>query len=214
MIKLIIADDHQMFIDGIKSLLSSEPDILIAGEALTGNQVLQHLEKNTVDIILMDINMPELDGMSCTRIITDRYPSVKVIMLSMHNTEDYITGVLEAGAKGYIIKNTGKTELIKAIHEVNSGKTYYSDEVTNTIMLSLTQKKTPAPAPLPAVALSKRETEVIKLIVHELTTQEIADKLFISQHTVETHRKNLLSKLNVRNTAGLVKYAYQHGILD
>jgi two-component system, NarL family, nitrate/nitrite response regulator NarL len=212
-IKIMIADDHQMFIDGIKALLEPNKTFSIIGEANNGFQVIEKLEKNEVDIILMDVNMPELDGIETTKQIIKNYPKIKVLMLTMFNTRDYIEKVLKAGAHGYILKNTGKEELQEAIIKVIEGESFFSKEVTEKIMQGLQRKKEAQSDPL-FIELTEREKEVLKWIVEELTTQEIADKLFISHHTVETHRKNLISKLNVKNTAGLVKYALQNGIVN
>ena len=213
MLRILIADDHQMFIDGIKALLESNKAFSIVGEANNGNQVIEKLETTEVDIILMDVNMPELDGIEATKKIIKAYPKVKVLMLTMFNTRDYIEKVLKAGAHGYILKNTGKEELQEAILKIMNGESFFSKEVTEKIMQGLQKKKEAQNDPM-FIELTDREKEVLIWIVEELTTQEIADKLFISHHTVETHRKNLISKLNVKNTAGLVKFAIQHGIVN
>lgn len=213
MIRLIIADDHRMFIDGIKALLKNEKEIKVTGEALNGVHLLRLLEKETPDVILMDINMPEMDGVEATKLITTKYPRVKIIMLSMHSTKEFVAGMIEAGAAGYILKNTGKKELVEAIQAVSQGKSYYSREVTEVIMESFKNpsKKNQNPE-LPQ--LTDREKEVLKLIAQEFSTKEIADKLFISPNTVETHRKNVMSKIGAKNMAGLVKYALQLGLID
>jgi DNA-binding NarL/FixJ family response regulator len=169
--------------------------------------------KNEPDLILMDVNMAGMDGIEATKQVRKNYPAVKVLMLTMFNTRDYIEKVLKAGAQGYILKNTGKEELNHAIEKVMNGESYFSKEVTERIMEGLQGKKTSAYDPM-MVELTEREKDVLKLIAKELTTQEIADQLFISFNTVETHRKNLISKLNVRNIAGLVKYAVQQGLAD
>jgi DNA-binding NarL/FixJ family response regulator len=212
MIRIVIADDHQIFVDGLKALLGEEKDIQIVGEASNGQQVLAILADTPADMVLMDINMPGLDGLAATRKIHEQYPNVQVLALSMHDSSQYISDMMQAGASGYILKNTGKAELVEAIQSIHAGSPYYSPGVTATIMQSLRVSRRDDSKS--TIELSKREIEVIKLIAEELTTQEIAEKLFISQHTVETHRKNLLSKLNVRNTAGLVKYALQKGLVS
>jgi DNA-binding NarL/FixJ family response regulator len=211
-IKIIIADDHQMFIDGIKSLLKDEPDIEVVGEALNGYQVLDVISSTPADVVLMDINMPKLDGLEATRLITQKYPDTSVVILTMHNSLVYIESLTEAGASGYILKDTGKQELLMAIRSAASGGKFFSQNVMVTLLEQSAKNKTKDSQPKEP-HLSKREIEVLKLIVQEYTTQEIADKLFISNHTVETHRKNLLDKLNARNIAGLVKYAIQNQII-
>lgn len=212
MIKVVIADDHQMFIDGIKALLVNEKSIQVVGEALNGKKVLDLLEQQQADIMLLDVNMPEMDGIEATRIIRQRFPSVKILMLTMYNNTEFIFGLMNAGASGYILKNTGKTELLEAIHAVFSGKTFYSKEVSDSILQNL--PKNPGEKKLEEVHLTEREKEVLKLIAQEFNTQEIAAQLFISTNTVETHRKNLLSKLHAKNIAGLVKFAIQTGLVS
>lgn len=213
MINLIIADDHQMFLDGLTMLLSTNAEFHIVGEARNGQEVLDLLHDNpNVDVVLMDVNMPIMDGIQATKQIKEHYPYAKVLMLTMFGSRDYIEKLLKAGALGYVLKNTGKEELFAAIESVSKGQSFFSKEVTERIMEGLQGRKVLEHDPM-LVELTEREKEVLKLIVEERTTQEIAESLFISHHTVETHRKNLISKLQVRNIAGLVKYALQHGLV-
>lgn len=212
MINIIIADDHQMFIDGIKSLLERQQDIVIVGEALNGTDLMTILRQVKADIVLMDIKMPGMDGVEATRQIRKEHMDVKVLALTMYNTREFVASLLGAGASGYILKNTGKQELLAAIHALKNGSTYFSEAVTKQIMESMQGKRSSVFDGM--IELTAREKEVLKLIAQEFTSQEIAGKLFLSINTIETHRKNLLSKLNLKNTAGLVKYAMQHGILD
>ena len=212
MIKVIIADDHQMFIDGIKALLRNEKDIRLVGGALNGAGVMELLAGESVDIVLLDVNMPGMDGIETTIKIRTSHPEVKILMLTMYNKHEFISGLINAGASGYILKNTGRKELIDAIKAVYEGKTFYSEDVTETILQHFT--KTPAEQKIEAVQLTDREKEVLKLIALEYTTPEIADKLFISINTVESHRNNLMSKLKAKNIAGLVKFALQTGIIS
>ena len=213
MIKIMIADDHQMFIDGIKLLLKSRKDFLVVGESQNGVELLNALNKQEADLILMDVNMPEMNGEEATKLVKKQFPKTKVLMLTMFSSRDYIEKLLRAGADGYILKNTGKEELTQAIDTLISGKSFYSQEVTMRIMEGLQQKKEAENNPH-FVELTLREKDVLKLIVKELTSHEIADELYISFHTVETHRKNLISKLQVKNIAGLVKFALQNGLAD
>jgi len=211
MIKIVIADDHQMFIDGIRALLAGNSSLQIVAEAHNGSEALQAIVQQQANLVLLDVNMPVMDGLSALKELKEKHPAVKVIMLTMHNSSDHIQKLLKAGADGYILKNTGKEELSLGIETVMRGKSFFSREVTEVIMENLQGKKSRAQA---VTELTARETEVLKLIVKELTTHEIAEQLFISPNTVETHRKNLISKLNVKNVAGLVKYALQHGLAD
>ena len=215
-IQIIIADDHQMFTEGLISLLSSEPSLQVVGSAANGVELMEKLAHTPAHLVLMDINMPEMNGLEATKAMAEQFPDTKVLMLTMMNDPKLIEQLISAGAHGYILKNTGKEELLKAIQTIISGSNYYSQEVTNSFMESFRKKKTKPTAKSAAipVQLTRREKEVLKLIVQELTASEIADKLFISQNTVDTHRKNLLSKLDVRNTAGLVKYALQNGLAE
>lgn len=212
MINLVIADDHKMFIDGIHSLLKTSRHIHVIGEAGTGIALLELLKNTSVDVVLMDVSMPEMNGVDATKEVKRLFPGIRIIALTMHDTPDYIARLLKAGVDGYILKNTGQKELLSAIETVANGETYFSTEVTGRIMEGLQGKK-PKSDPL-IVDLTDREKDVLKLIVQELTTQQIAAQLFISTHTVETHRKNLISKLGVKNIAGLVKYALQHGLAE
>ncbi|HLP33957.1 MAG TPA: response regulator transcription factor [Bacteroidia bacterium] len=210
MIKIAIADDHQMFIDGLQSLLKGNKNMSVSCVANNGEALLQALEKSSVDVILMDVNMPVMDGIEATKQVKQKHPDTRVIMLTMFSSKDYIEKLLRAGANGYILKNTGKEELTTAIERVMQGESYFSKEVTERIMEGLQGKKAENNPHM--VELTEREKDVLRLIAQELTSHEIADKLFISFHTVETHRKNLISKLQVKNIAGLVKYAVQNGL--
>jgi DNA-binding NarL/FixJ family response regulator len=211
MIRTIIVDDHQIFIDGLKELFKSIEGIEIVGEANNGIDLIDLLSKKETDVILMDVNMPKMDGMTATEFVVKEYSKSKVLMLTMHDTGAYIEKLLKAGAQGYILKNTGKAELKNAIEIVHGGGKYYSPEVTKTIMDGLQQKEK-TQKEIGNVELTDREKDVLKWIAQELTTHEIAEKLFISHHTVESHRKNLISKLGVRSLAGLVKYAVKMGL--
>ena len=156
----------------------------------------------------------ELDGIDATKYITEHFPEVKVLALTMHTDESHITRMLQVGAMGYILKNTGKKELTEAIKTVASGESYFAKEASEVIMRRLMKNKSLQKGKFANVELTKREKEVLKLIAEENTNHEIADKLFISPRTVDTHRRNLLQKLKVKNTAGLVKYAIQNEVVN
>ncbi len=210
MIDVLIADDHQISIDGIKAILKDETDIQVAGEANNGREVLDLLKANEPDVILMDINMPEMDGIEATRQISLQYPKVKVLTLTMYDEIGFIEGIIKAGAKGYILKNSGTREMLDAIRTVYEGGQYYNDEIANILIKGLQEKHREKDK----ADLTRRETEVLKLIAREYTSHQIARELYISFHTVESHRKNIHSKLGVKNLAGLVKYALENGLLD
>ncbi|HEY5823060.1 MAG TPA: response regulator transcription factor, partial [Cyclobacteriaceae bacterium] len=214
-IQVIIADDHKIIRVGLRGLLEREKDIEVTGEAENGNDLLLLLKKEQPDVILMDIDMGTTSGIDATREVKKNFPAIQVLGLTMHEEQDYIVNMLEAGASGYLLKNAGREELLTAIHTVNKGDSYFSQKVSATLLQAITkQKETPtSKVHLSNVPLSDREIEVLKLIAEEHSNGEIAEKLFISVRTVDTHRRNLLEKLNVKNTAGLVKYALEKGIL-
>ena len=215
MTRILIADDHAMFADGISSILNTEVNIEVVGQCLDGPSVLEFLKSNPVDILLLDVNLPGMSGIDVCKQVTTHYSDTKVIAISMFNEESFVSEILNNGAKGYVLKNTGREELLKAIDTVLSGKSYFSDDVTETIMKGLmNQRKASKETKKEIPKISRREKEVLELIVKEHTTQEIANKLFISLKTVESHRSNLLAKMNARNTAGLVRIAMENNLID
>jgi DNA-binding NarL/FixJ family response regulator len=211
MIRVMIADDHNMFVEGIESILDGIDHIQVVSKCFTGPEVFEKLATTPADVILLDINLPGMNGLEVCQKLSKEYPDVKVLALSMHNEESFVTEILKYGALGYILKNTGKKELISAIETINNGQSYFSDAVTETIMKSLVNQRSGSKKSATInPKISRREKDVLDLIVKEYTTQEIADTLFISLKTVESHRRSLLTKLNVRNTAGLVRVAIEH----
>ena len=214
MIRVLIADDHTMFADGIESILASEPGIEVVSTCYDGMSVLDIVNKAELDVILLDINLPDISGLEVCKRLSASHPGTRVLVLSMHNTESFVTEILRNGAMGYIVKNTGRAELVRAIRKVHEGQSYFSDEVTQTIMKSLVSQRQKSSKPQPANPIvSRREKEVLQLIVREYTTPEIAKELNISLKTVESHRRSLLTKLNVRNTAGLVRVAVENELI-
>ncbi len=208
---IIIADDHAMFLDGLTSILSEEKSIKIILTAKTGTQVLKYLRINKdekIDLVITDINMPEMDGVALNQAIKFEFPQIKTLVVSMLEEAKKIKQLTEANANGYISKNAEKTELLKAITNILEGDNYFSPRIKQVLMEAMFSEKSS-----PEIALTKRETEVLKLIAQEFTTQEIADQLFLSKHTIESYRKNLISKLGVRNLAGLTRYAVEKGLL-
>ncbi len=213
MINVMIADDHKVFRDGIVSILEEVEDIQINLQAGDGQEVLEKLEETKPDVILMDITMGDTSGVDITKVVKEKYPQVKVLILSMHSESSYIVKGLEAGASGYLLKDAGSTEMINAIRTVFGGDTYYSKQVSNILVQHITQGTQPKSSKS-GIPLTPREIEILKLIAEEFSNPEIAEKLFISIRTVDTHRRNLLEKLSVKNTAGLVKYAIKQGIVE
>ena len=213
-VKILIADDHQLVIDGIKLMFSTEQDLECVAEAKNGNEVLDLVARHDIDIILMDIDMPMLNGLETTKQLQKSNPDIKIVALSMLRESSLIKMMLKFGAKGFLLKNAGKDEVVKALRTVNSGDTYYSADVSEIIMNSLQANARKRKSKNTFIKLSRREKQVLELIVEEFTTSEIAEKLFISFSTVETHRRNLLTKLGARNTAGLVRACIEYNLLD
>ena len=216
MIRVAIVDDHQMFIDGIRALLSTEKGVEVVGESSNGAGILESYATWKPDVILMDINMPGKDGLETLAELFKQDVGAKVIMLTMFNDHAYINRAMTEGASGYVMKNAGRIELMQAIQKVVAGEKHFGEEAIQAYLSQFTaakrQKEQNAP-PAPSEILTKRELEVLVLVAEEFTSQEIAEELFISLHTVETHRKNIMSKLDVKNTVGLARYAIQHGLV-
>jgi DNA-binding NarL/FixJ family response regulator len=212
-IKVLLADDHKIVRDGIKLMLEPQAGIHVVAEGANGEEVLHILKDTLVDLVVMDINMPEMDGIRTTRKIKEKFPDVKVLALTMSNDDLHIRQMIQAGASGYIMKSAGRSELKEAILSIMNGKHYFSDEATHSIMMDLVKGKGKASSS-EVVHITDRELEILELIIKEYTNQEIAEKLYISSRTVDAHRRNLLQKTGARNTAGLVKYAFQHNIIS
>lgn len=209
MINIFIVDDHQVVLDGIQSMLNAADGISVVGLAQNGPETLEFLKVNSVDVALIDINLPGMDGIELCKLIVKNHPEIKVLVLTTFNEVSFITNIMKSGASGYLLKNTTKEELITAIKTVFQGEQYLSKDVQEKLISASFGKKDTSFIP----KLTRREKEVLKLIMEEFTTKEIAEKLFISDATVETHRLHLLNKLGARNTAGLVKTAIQKGLI-
>lgn len=205
MIKLYIVDDHTVVIEGVVSLLQNLEEIQVCGQAQSAKECLLFLEKNEAHIILMDINLPDINGVELCAKVKATYPNTKIIALSTYNQISYINRMIASGASGYLLKNITKEELILAINTVLKGKNYFSHELLETINLSKNKGEN-------ANFLTKRENDILKLVVEGLTNPQIGEKLFISTDTVDSHRKNLHTKLGVNNTALLVRYAIENGL--
>tara|TARA_R110002049_G_scaffold6548_2_gene41093 strand:+ start:7768 stop:8412 length:645 start_codon:yes stop_codon:yes gene_type:complete len=209
MIQVFIIDDHKMVIEGMQLLLQHENDIKVIGTALSGEEGLEAVANTDVDVILLDINMPGINGIDTCKELLKIKPQLKIIAISMHKESSLIKLMLSSGAKGYVLKNAGQDEVIEAIKTVYDGKMYL-DATVNDIVVNSVASNSNNKLNSPFPSLSRREKEVLKLILDEHTTQEIAEKLFISFGTVETHRRNMLIKTGVRNTAGLVRTALEY----
>ena len=201
MIRVFIVDDHPVVIEGIHSLLQNEKDIAWMGQAMNAQSCLGFFVNNTADVVLMDINMPGMDGMELCAVMKEKYPGIMILGLSSFNQGLYIKKMVGNGASGYIIKNSSKEELIKAIHAVHEGHIYFSGEVG--MAFREYQKSSEIDVPV----LTSREKEILGLIAEGYTNPKIAEKIFLSPFTVDSHRKNLLAKLGVKNTASLIRLA-------
>lgn len=211
LINVLIADDHPIIIDGIKITLLEVPDIHVAAVAMDGYQVMKILEeRNDIEVILMDINMPKMDGLECTGQVHRRFPGVKVIALTQFSEKRFVKRMIKSGAMGYILKDSERDILVKAIRTVHGGERYFCDRLSFRLASSeLKMEDTKSLFP----KLTDRELEILNLIAAELSTTEIAEKLHISFHTVESHRANLILKAGVKNTAGLILWAARNDLI-
>ena len=201
--KVFIVDDHYIVIEGIRSLLQTEKDIEWMGHAMNAASCLAFLQRQQPDVILMDISMPDMSGIDLCKVVKEKYPSVFIIGLSTFNQQSFIQKMMDNGASGYVLKNASTDELLEAINTVCRGRIYMSFEVAETI------KNNPGSS----IVLTRREKEVLKLIADGMTNNEIAQTLFISATTIDTHRKNLLEKFEAKNTALLIRMATQMQII-
>ena len=209
MINVFIVDDHRMVIEGLCLLLQDVPDLKIVGTAISGEEAITGIPNAEVDVVLLDINMPGINGIDTCKQLLKSNPELKIVAISMHKESSLIKLMLSNGAKGYVLKNAGRDEVITAITEVYHGKNYLDHDVSEIVLNSVmnqTNKKSSNPFP----SLSPREKDVLHCILDELTTNEIAERLHISFGTVETHRRNMLIKTGARNTAGLVRIAIEY----
>ncbi|MFD0940075.1 response regulator [Pedobacter boryungensis] len=203
---LFIVDDHQLVVDGLRSLLNNEENYTIVGCSNQPKEVMERLDELSVNILLTDINMPEMSGVELTRYVKKKHPHIKVLALSMFGERQVIKEMIDAGISGYILKNTGKQELLEALDKLAKGQTFFGEEVTRELMKSFRNNDEES-------HLTNREIEIIRLIECEHSNKKIADMLFISERTVETHRKNIFRKTCTQSIVGLLKYAYEHKII-
>jgi len=210
--KILIVDDHQMIIDGLKALLATETMFNVVASTTRPANVLPLMAEHLPDLVISDIEMPEITGIELCKKIKATYPKVPVLALSMYGDKGHIASALEAGVSGYILKNTGQEELVAALLKLASGGMYFSDDVSTEMLKTFSEPKA-EPEKEPEFKLTVREEEIVKLIGQELSNAEIGEKLFISERTVETHRKNIFRKTGTKSVAGLMKYAFEKKIL-
>ena len=208
----MLVDDHKLIRDAIKTHIANDETIKVIGEASNGQEALDLLNDLNPDVVLLDIHMDKMDGIECSKIISEKYPNLKFIVLSMFNESLYIKQVIKNGASGYLLKHASEEEIINAIKSVHDGKTYYDNDVIDVVIKSLSEKDDEEQEDKVQTKLSARELEVLELILQEFSNQEIADQLFISNRTVDAHKRNLLEKTNSKNIAGLIRFAYENAL--
>jgi two-component system response regulator NreC len=216
--RILLADDHDVVRSGLKALLRTSPEFAIVGEACDGEEAVRLAAELQPDIVMMDISMPRLDGIGATRLIKQQHPAVRIIVLTVYEQEEYVYQILHAGASGYVLKNAGKREIFDAIKAVRAGDRFFSPNVSRLIIDGFLKRaedqdrKESLAGPV-NTQLTKRETEVLKYIAMGHTNRQIAETLFLSFRTVNTHRANLMQKLDIHDTAGLVRHAISLGLL-
>lgn len=213
-IKIAIADDHEIFRDGFKLLLKNQQELELAGEAENGRELLEVAQREQPDVAIIDIKMPVMDGIEACKQIKKRFPDMKVIALSMFNDDNLIVDMLEAGARGYLLKNTNKHELLQATKTVYEGSTYYCAATSAKLTKMIAESKFNPYRNHPVQKFTNRETDIIKLICQQYTNKEIAEMLGLSIRTVESHREKIQEKTGAKNAIGVVVYAIKHGIYE
>jgi two-component system response regulator NreC len=213
-IRVLLADDHTILRAGLKMMLNAQPDIEVIGEASDGRQAIHEAQRLLPDVIIMDITMPECNGIEATRQVKRLQPDTRVLVLTMHENEEYLFQMLRAGASGYMLKEAADTELISAIRVVSSGRFYLSPSAQSMMVSDYLQRVRTGEERDSYSALTEREREILKLVAEGHTNNQIAERLFISPKTVDTHRTHIMDKLNLHSRAELVKYAIRRGLLE
>jgi two-component system response regulator NreC len=212
-IRVVVADDHTILRQGIKALLDNQEEIEVVGEAKDGREAIKAIEELSPDVILMDIAMPGLNGLEATRRIKKKFPMTKVVVLTMHTNEEYIFQILNAGADGYLVKETAFQDLISAINSVHRGEAFMSPSISKKVMTDYIQRAQ-GEEKVGFDTLTTREREILQLVAEGNANKKIAEALFISPKTVETHRAHIMDKLNIHDRAGLIKYAIRKGMIN
>jgi DNA-binding NarL/FixJ family response regulator len=206
-VNILVVDDHEIFRNGLKMVLGKLKYVCVIGEATNGEEFLEKLKEGMPDIVLLDIEMPVMNGLEAAKIAIQKYPDLKIIALTMFNEDDYVQSMLDTGVKGFLIKNINKDTLDKAIQTVSNGGNYYSEELFEFFTRQLKKEKEPASA---EVEFTRREKEILQLLCEGLSNKEIADALFVSERTVLGHKTNLMIKTNCKNSLSLMAYAIKH----
>jgi RNA polymerase sigma factor (sigma-70 family) len=211
-IRVLVCDDHAILRDGIRTLLERQEDIRVVGEASNGREALARVAGLRPDIVLMDVAMPEMDGIQATRLIKQQYPAVKVLILTQHDDREYVGPLLQAGASGYVLKRSGGHEVIMALRQVYEQGVYLAPSITRHVLEDYTQKDLADRDSVPS--LTERERDVLRLVVEGKSNKEIAHQLSISPKTVSVHRSNIMSKLGLHNSVEMLRYVTQHHLFD
>lgn len=215
-IRIFLVDDHQLVRDGIKALLVTAEDLHMLGEASSGAECFEKIAHEPPDILILDISLPDTNGIEITKRVTAEYPGTKVLMLSMYTSEDFIFNSVKAGARGYLPKNTSREELLNAIHAIYRGEEFFAEPIARIMLKGYVRKakEDETAARETPLLLTARETEILRLLAEGHVNREISDKLFISIRTVETHKNHIMKKLGLKSAVDLIKYAIRHRIVD
>jgi DNA-binding NarL/FixJ family response regulator len=214
MITVFVADDHPIVRDGVRFLLNAQADITVIGEAANGREAVQQVARLRPDVVILDISMPELNGIEAAHLINAETPDTKILILSMHSTSEHIFRALQAGARGYLLKDSVGTKVVEAVREVYAGRRYLSQEISEVLIDGYVQQRESVSPENPLEALSSREREVFQLVVEGNSSVEIAGILFLSSKTVDTYRSRIMQKLAVNDLPSLVKLAIRHGVIS
>ena len=211
-IKLLLVDDHPIVLDGIKSHLCAQPDFEVVGDAANGQEALRKAKLTLPDVILMDINMPHVNGLEAMASLRRQVPHAKILILTMHDSREYIAQVVRSGARGYLLKDSAPAELVAAIKAVHAGEVYFSPSISRVLLEEITDSNGRHNGVPARQTLTEREREVLSLISEGLLNKQIADRLGIGVRTIETHRERIMRKLDIHTVAGLTKYAIARGM--
>lgn len=214
-IKIILADDHSVVRSGLRALFRTEKDFQVVGEAANGADAVRLVSRMKPDVVILDIFMPKMNGIEATRLIKEKYRDVKVLILTVQDKEEYVYEMIRAGANGYVLKDAEKSDIFKAVRTLALGESFFSPHISKLILEYFVKEKNEGESRPPASGrtLTKRESEILRLVAQGLSSRRIAEKLYLSVSTVNTHRANLMQKLNIHDTAGLVRYAMQRGLV-
>ncbi len=215
-IKILFADDHAIVRDGLRSIFKSEPEFTIVGEASNGEEAISLIADQRPDVAVLDISMPKVTGVEATRVVKKNYPDTGILILTIHEDEEYIQEMVQAGADGYVLKDAGKKEIFDAVRTIADGGTFFSSQVSQVLLNGIVKRnRTSDPyAKGDESKLTNRETEILRMVAEGLTSKQIADKLFLSVTTVNRHRTNIMKKINIHDAVGLVKYAIRKKLIE